>query len=180
MTRIIGGSAGGRRLAVPSRGTRPTSDRVREALFSSLESRLAWSDVHFLDLYAGSGAVGLEALSRGAASATLVENAHHAISVLRKNAAVVGGNVRILERSAALLGPNDGAAATVAFVDPPYEVADDALRAVLSSCCEGGWINSDTLVVLERSSRGAVNILDEDASQKTYGETVLWYGHISN
>ena len=94
MTRIIAGSAGGRRLAVPPAGTRPTSDRVREALFSALDSEwrtrgIGWPEVRVLDLYAGSGALGLEALSRGASQAVLVERSRAAAGILRTNVATV-------------------------------------------------------------------------------------------
>ncbi|HEX9334751.1 MAG TPA: RsmD family RNA methyltransferase, partial [Pseudonocardiaceae bacterium] len=85
MTRIVAGSAGGRRLAVPSSGTRPTSERVREAMFSALEAGYGLDGARVLDLYAGSGALGLEALSRGAAGATFVESDRRALEVLRRN-----------------------------------------------------------------------------------------------
>ncbi|HEX8866406.1 MAG TPA: RsmD family RNA methyltransferase, partial [Lentzea sp.] len=86
MTRIVAGSAGGRRLKVPPKGTRPTSERVREALFSSLESMVDLDGMRVLDLYAGSGALGFEALSRGAAHATFVESDRRAAEVLKANA----------------------------------------------------------------------------------------------
>ena len=88
MTRIIAGSAGGRTLRTPpGAGTRPTSDRVREAIFSALQARDALSGARVLDLYAGSGALGLEAASRGAASVLLVESDARAVSVIRDNIA---------------------------------------------------------------------------------------------
>ena len=89
MTRIIAGSAGGTRLDVPGQGTRPTSDRVRESLFGALESMDAIDDARVLDLYAGSGALGLEALSRGARSAVLVERGRPAAAVIRRNVSAV-------------------------------------------------------------------------------------------
>lgn len=181
MTRIIAGSAGGRRLAVPPNGTRPTTDRVREALFSSLHSHLDgdWSGVRFLDVYAGSGAVGLEALSRGAASATFIENARGALDVLRKNASIVAGNARIIEASASTFHTRADAPASIAFFDPPYKLTDAELTSVLRGFREAGWMDDDTYVVLERSTRGTTNILDGDAQHKSYGETGLWYGHFT-
>ena len=109
MTRIIAGSAGGRRLQVPPKGTRPTSDRVRESCFSSLASALlaegrSWSELSVLDLYAGSGALGLEALSRGAPFVTLVENSREAVRILRVNVTSVGlAGARVLAGDASRL-----------------------------------------------------------------------------
>ena len=90
MTRIVAGAAGGRRLAVPPRGTRPTTDRVREALFNVLAARLDFDGMQVLDLYAGSGALGLEALSRGATAVVFVENDRRAAEVLSRNIESVG------------------------------------------------------------------------------------------
>ncbi|MDM7491157.1 RsmD family RNA methyltransferase, partial [Rhodococcus sp. CSLK01-03] len=90
MTRIVAGRAGGRRLKVPPRGTRPTSERVREALFSSLTARMELEGASVLDLYAGSGALGLEALSRGATHALLVESDAQAATVIRRNIGELG------------------------------------------------------------------------------------------
>src|SRR5438270_11628866 len=90
VTRIVAGIVGGRRLEVPPRGTRPTSERVREALFSALEAALDFDGVWVLDLYAGSGALGFEALSRGAAGVAFVESDRRAVEVLRRNVAALG------------------------------------------------------------------------------------------
>jgi len=118
--RIIGGVAGGRRIAVPPRGTRPTTDRVRESLFNIVTARRNLDGISVLDLYAGSGALGLEALSRGAASALFVESDHRAAAVLARNIATLGLPGATLRRGpvGAVLGA--GAAAPVDLGDQPY------------------------------------------------------------
>src|SRR5690606_32710194 len=134
MTRIVAGRAGGRRLRVPARGTRPTSERIRAALFNALEAAGEVAGARVLDLYAGSGALGLEALSRGAADAVFVESDRRAVEVLRANvrALGLGGSVRhgtvrqVLEAAAA--EPFD-----LVVADPPYGTPDVELRAVLTA-----------------------------------------------
>src|SRR4051812_8485002 len=138
VTRIVAGAARGRRLAVPpGQGTRPTSDRAREALFSALGSLIrAWAGRRVLDLYAGSGAVGLEALSRGAAGVVLVESDAKAARTIMANMAAVGlpgAEVRrttaeLAVRSLAVAG---GPSFDVVFADPPYDLGDDRLAEVL-------------------------------------------------
>ena len=149
MTRIVAGVAGGRRLSVPGQGTRPTSERVREALFSSLE-RTA-----LRELFAGSGALGLEALSRGASSAVLVESDARAAAVVRKNIESVGlpgASVRCAPVASVLAGAAD-AAYDLVLADPPYAVTDTAVAGLLDRLVTGGWLTPDAVVVLERSSR---------------------------
>jgi 16S rRNA (guanine966-N2)-methyltransferase len=182
VTRIIGGAARGRRLRVPAGGTRPTADRVREALFSALEaSRGGLTGAVVLDLYAGSGAVGLEALSRGAAHATLVERDARAAAVLRANAEAVGlsGAEVIVEAVERRLAQDPPRRYDLVFVDPPY--AEEAARvcAVLSALRERGWLAPGASIVVERSSRDrfawpAGYVADRD---RRYGEASLWYGH---
>ena len=184
MTRIIGGAAGGRRIATP-RGdsTRPTSDRVREALFSAIE---AWcgtlQDLRFLDLYAGSGAVGLEARSRGAATVTLVEQDRRTATLIRANAASLGFaaiDVRAATVAGTLARP-PAAPYDVAFLDPPYSLADAAVAADLAALAGHGWLVPDALVIVERSSRSPEPAWPDglvDHRSKRYGETMLWYGH---
>lgn len=187
MTRIIGGSAGGRRINTP-RGahTRPTSDRVREALFSAVESWCgSLHGLRFLDLYAGSGAVGLEAWSRGAGVVTLVEQD-------RRTAALISGNARTLgfARANVVAAPVAGtlrrsptAPYDVAFLDPPYPAPEEAVAGDLSALEAHGWLVPGALVVVERSSRSPEPAWPPgftEIRQKRYGETVLWYGHAAS
>ena len=187
MTRIIGGSARGRRLAVPARGTRPTSDRVRESLFSSLEADLqadetGWGDIDALDLYAGSGALGLEALSRGARSAVLVESDRGAARTLRDNVATVGVPgaqvlVRRVESLASIEPPDHGA--SLVLVDPPYDVAASAVAAVLDRLAGAGWIRDGARIVVERPTRDLDGPLPPgwgSVPRRRFGDTSLWYG----
>ncbi len=187
MTRIIAGSARGRRLTVPATGTRPTSDRVREALFSSLDSELlgrglTWPYVRVLDLYAGTGALGLEALSRGAVEAILVEKSRPAVRTLTANIAAVGcSGARVLTRDVGHLAqvPSEGTGADLVFMDPPYDVAAADLRGVLADLCSAGWIAPDALVVVERPARDTESPCPEhwpEPRRRPYGDTVLWYG----
>ncbi len=187
MPRIIAGAARGRRLAVPARGTRPTADRVRESLFSALDSLLeaegdVWPQIDVLDLYAGSGSLGLEALSRGARSVVMVESDRQALRVLAGNCATVDlpGAV-VVDRSVTRLGaPAAGrAAATLVLADPPYDHPTVEVASVLGRLHADGWIADGALVVVERASR------DEDPPwpsswllirERRYGDTRLWYG----
>jgi 16S rRNA (guanine966-N2)-methyltransferase len=184
VTRIIGGTAGGRRIKAPTgERTRPTSDRVREALFSAVDSAVgSLHGLRFLDVYAGSGAVGLEARSRGAGVVTLVEHD-------RRTAAVIGDNVRTLglTRVDVLVAPAARALAQsprapydVVFLDPPYSLPAADVEADLRALVEHDWLAHEALVVVERSGRGAAlgwpPGLAGDKSRK-YGETMLWYGH---
>lgn len=183
MTRIIGGSAGGRRIkAPPGERTRPTSDRVREALFSAVDAALgSLHGLRFLDLYAGSGAVGLEARSRGAGAVTLVEHDRRAARVIRDNIAALGfSNVDVIvSDTARVLGDPPLSRYDVVFLDPPYDLPDDDVTAVLASLHDHGWLAAGALVVVERSARGGPPVWPagvEADRGRTYGETVLWYG----
>jgi len=180
---VIAGTAGGRRLAVPAgRSTRPTSDRAREGLFASLLSELGdLRGLRVLDLYAGSGAVGLEALSRGAASVLLVESDARAAQVVKANIAAVAlpgarvatGRVeRMLSR-----GPREDRY-DLAFADPPYAVSAEAIAAMLTHLGDG-WLNQGALVVVERGTRsGPVDWPPGYGAGKSrrYGEATFWYG----
>ena len=183
MTRIIAGEARGRRIATPpGRGTRPTADRVREALFSAVGAAAgSLHGLRFLDLYAGSGAVGLEARSRGAGAVTLVEQDRRAAAVIRRNAAGLGFpevEVRVGATLRALRTPPP-TPYDVVFLDPPYDLPDDDVTAVLASLHDHGWLAAGALVVVERSARGGPPVWPagvEAGRGRTYGETVLWYG----
>ena len=157
MTRIIGGVAGGRRIAVPPRGTRPTTDRVRESLFNIVTARLDLSGLSVLDLYAGSGALGLEALSRGAASALFVESDRRAATVLERNIATLGLPGATLRRGlvATVLAAGAAMPVDVVLADPPYEVDAAEVDAVLAALNTHGWAHAGTLVIVERAAAGA-------------------------
>jgi 16S rRNA (guanine966-N2)-methyltransferase len=183
VTRIIAGAARGRRLQTPAGdSTRPTSDRVREALFSALESELGTlAGRRFLDAYAGSGAVGLEAKSRGASEVMLVEAAPRAAAVIRANVAalgfagvdVVGSRVERLARRTPAGGGFD-----VAFFDPPYDEPADDLEAIVDDLGGAGWFVPSAVVVVERPRRAAWTWPPHVAHvrERRYGETMLWYG----
>jgi 16S rRNA (guanine966-N2)-methyltransferase len=178
MTRVIGGVAGGRRIAVPPRGTRPTTDRVRESLFNILTARQDLTDLSVLDLYAGSGALGLEALSRGAASALFVESDQRAAAVLARNIETLGLTGATLRRSpvAAVLAAGTAGPVDIVLADPPYDVETAEVHAVLAALTAHQWAVTGTVVVLERASGSAP--LDWPArwcpwQQRIYGDTRL-------
>jgi 16S rRNA (guanine966-N2)-methyltransferase len=156
VTRIIGGVAGGRRIAVPSRGTRPTTDRVRESLFNILTARRDLNGLSVLDLYAGSGALGLEALSRGAASALFVESDQRAATVLARNIATLGLAGATLHRApvTAVLAAGTASPVDLVLADPPYDVDAKEIEAVLTAVTMHGWAGHGTVVVVERASTG--------------------------
>jgi 16S rRNA (guanine966-N2)-methyltransferase len=187
VTRIIAGDAGGRRLRTPpGTATRPTSDRVREALFSAIESQLGTlTGRRFLDMYAGSGAVGLEARSRGAAQVTLVERDSSTAALVRSNAKNLGlTQVTVVAASAQAVASAEpvGGPFDVAFLDPPYGCTADEIHAVLGALKRAGWLASDALVAVERSRRDPEWVWPdgfERLRSKKYGETMLWYGRVA-
>ena len=170
--RVIAGVAGGRRFAVPPRGTRPTSDRVREALFSALEHDPGLDGAAVLDLCAGSGALGLEALSRGAAHALFVESDRRAAGVLRRNVAELGlrGRVRVGVGGDGA-GRAGGAGVRVLIVDPPYPVPDDEVAGWLTAAAAGGWLAAGAVVVVERSARDPFPWPRTERARRRYGDT---------
>jgi 16S rRNA (guanine966-N2)-methyltransferase len=182
MTRIIGGTAGGRRLRTPGGvATRPTADRVREALFSALESRLgSLTGLRFLDLYAGSGAVGLEAMSRGAGVVTAVESDRRAARVVQDNARTLGfRDVDVLAHpTATVLGRPPRAPYDVVYADPPYPLETAEVEEMLALLVGNDWLTPGAVVVVERSARSVEPTWPEGLvaeRSKEYGETVLWY-----
>ena len=184
MTRIIAGVAKGRRLAVPPAGTRPTSDRVREAVFSALGSRMDFDGAHVLDLFAGSGALGIEALSRGAKKAVLVESAAPAAAVARANIAAAGLPGASVRRGKVqgVLEAGGETLFDLVFADPPYDIAESEVTAMLRSLRGHGWLAAGALVVLERSSRSPETSWPEqiaDVQIRRYGETRLEIGRVA-
>ncbi|MGP3536439.1 RsmD family RNA methyltransferase [Microbacterium sp. RD1] len=184
MTRIIAGGAGGTVLDVPDAGTRPTSDRVRESLFGALESADLLRGARVADLYAGSGALGLEAASRGAASVDLVEMSARAAAVARKNAdrvtrsPRVAAQVRVHRAGVAPFlrtarGPYD-----LVLIDPPYDVPDREITTVLALLAPA--LDPDAVVVVERAKRSPAPRWDEADMEvlrdRTYGDTTMWWG----
>ncbi|MEU0879144.1 16S rRNA (guanine(966)-N(2))-methyltransferase RsmD [Lentzea sp. NPDC005914] len=180
MTRIVAGTAGGRRLKVPPKGTRPTSDRVREALFSSLEAMMDLDGARVLDLYAGSGALGFEALSRGAGHATFVESDKRAAEVLKANARELGfAGVVIANRTAEAYVTAEGERFDVVFADPPYAVGDDELAKVLHGLKDR--LAPDAVLIVERASRSSEPAWPEQVESlraKRYGDTAVYWGQV--
>lgn len=183
MTRIVAGSAGGRRLRTPTgSATRPTTDRVREALFSALESGFgSLEGCRFLDLYAGSGAVGLESLSRGAVHATLVERDRRTATLIAENARTLRlATAEVVARPVEVhLGTTPTRPYDVIFLDPPYALDLEALGVVVELATTDRWWSSAGWVVVERAARDRGFSWPERVQpvrERRYGETVLWYG----
>ena len=183
MIRVIAGAAGGRKLAVPGGGSaRPTSDRAREGLFGTVVSEIgSLAGKNVLDLYAGSGAVGLEALSRGARDVLMVESDAQAVAVIRANIETVGlEGARVtrdrVERVLASRGGPDRY--DLVFADPPYAMTTAAVTRVLTLLADG-WLADDALVVVERATRsGPVHWPPGylPGKSRRYGEATFWYG----
>ena len=185
MTRIISGAAGSRRLEVPKSGTRPTSDRVREAVFSTLDSWGFTTGTRVLDLYAGSGALGLEALSRGAIDVVLVEKHPQAAQVAGRNARTVAdaldsddARVQVVRQSVQTFLESSpvGSPWDVVFIDPPYDLGETELSANLVALIPN--LAPDAAVMVERSSRSPEPTWPDGIKlirKKSYGETVLWW-----
>lgn len=190
MTRIIAGALGGQALkSVPGDATRPTTDRVKEALFSRLESYEAIQGARVLDLFAGSGSLGAEAASRGARSVLLVELAPKAAAVCQANATIVNKGMKaelvtvrkgsvdtVLETFAPVPGESQGRSWDLVFLDPPYPLSQDELAETLRRL--GLLLDQGATVVVERSTRSAEPLWPETMqrfAEKKYGETRLWF-----
>jgi 16S rRNA (guanine966-N2)-methyltransferase len=184
MTRLIAGVAGGRRLKVPPSGVRPTGDRAREALFNSLGSLTDLEGAAVLDLYAGSGALGLEALSRGARTVVFVESGPRVLPILKANLAAVGlPGGRVMAGSVpTVVGGAPPAQFDVVLADPPYATPVEEVQDVLRALLNGRWLAPEAVLVVERSSREEswewptplVGLRD-----RRYGEAQLRYGRFS-
>ena len=190
MSRIVAGAAGGLPLkSVPGDSTRPTTDRVKEALFSRLESYDILADARVLDLYAGSGSLGVEAASRGARSVLLVEMAPKAVAVCQANAGLVNKALRkdvvdvrrgavdtVLDSFAPAAGLGGGRSWDLVFMDPPYPMTNEELATTLQKVAL--LLEDHSTVVVERSSRSAEPEWPEGLTrfaEKKYGETRLWF-----
>lgn len=185
MTRIIGGLAGSLKLTSPAKATRPTSDRIRESIFNRLDSRDSINDARVLDLYAGTGALALEAISRGATTAVLVDKDGKAAAVCKQNGQIVekamlksdvevGIRVQHQAVGAYLTALSDEF--DLVFIDPPYEVTNAEVEANLEALLPS--LNKDATVIVERSSRGEK--LDVPAGYeldelKSYGDTDVYW-----
>ncbi len=181
MTRIIAGVAGSLTLGVPDAGTRPTSDRVRESLFGALDAAGLLERAAVVDLFAGSGALGLEAISRGAASADLVEKSARAASVTARNArliekAVPGSTVRVHRMSADAFLTAGTSRFDLVFVDPPYDLVEEELATTLALAVPR--LAAGATVIVERATRSPAPPLPAGLTHtrdKRYGDTTLWW-----
>jgi 16S rRNA (guanine966-N2)-methyltransferase len=180
--RIIAGEAGGRRLAVPpGEAVRPTSDRVKESVFSALgPGRLVGARV--LDLYAGSGALGLEALSRGASEALLVDRDPAAVRAIRANVETLGFDDRAVVRqspvAAFLGGPSPGGPFDLALLDPPYDTPGAEIEEVLRRLIDGKWLTTGATVVVERAADSSPQSWPAgwgSTWERCYGDTLVLF-----
>lgn len=181
MTRIIAGDLKGREITVPKSDTRPTSSRVREAIFSATQHAVGdFEDLRVLDLYAGSGAYALESISRGAKTAVAIENDGRATEAIKANAEklkvsnlqVVLASVSTVLQNGVQYGKFD-----LVFLDPPYLLADEEVTHNLELLCNG-WLSDGALVIVERNKKSNFLVPDKltELNRKVYGDTSVWYG----
>lgn len=184
MTRIIGGLVGSRKLASPAKSTRPTSDRIRESIFSSLESKDALEKVSVLDLYAGTGALGLEALSRGATFALLVESNKQAAAVCIQNSRLIQDALfeedhevvaKVQIQPVQKFLESNSQVFDLVFIDPPYEITNQEVEQNLEIL--QGSLSKNALVLVERSARAEAISADsyELLETKNFGDTVVYW-----
>ena len=184
MTRIIGGLVGSRKLASPAKSTRPTSDRIRESIFSSLESKDALQKASVLDLYAGTGALGLEALSRGATSALLVESNKQAAAVCIQNSRLIQDALKDEDHEVVAkvqiqlvqkFLENNSQVFDLVFIDPPYEIENQEVEKNLESLL--GRLSKNALVLVERSTRAeAIDAAGYELLEtKNFGDTAVYW-----
>lgn len=188
--RVIAGLAKGRNLISPIGATRPTSDRAREALFSSLESEFgSLSDLSFLDLYCGSGAVGVEALSRGVAIVTGVDNDEKATNIARQNFQLIEkisgiGTYSVITMSCGkfLDRPADHPF-DIVFLDPPYEIPNKEVEKNLSDLVNNSYVKKSTVIAIERDSKARPlewpSALREVKMRK-YGAASIYYAELAS
>jgi len=186
VTRIIAGAARGLGLAVPDAGTRPTSDRVRESLFGSLETHGLIDGARVLDLYAGSGALGLESASRGASAVDLVEKARGAAAVASRNASGVakatGVSARVHQSGVLPFLRSTSLVWDLVFIDPPYDVNEAEIGDVLAALAPR--LSPEAVVIVERAKRSPAPEWSvagmSPMRDKTYGDTTVWWGELSS
>lgn len=178
MIRIVSGTLRGRKLHVPQAGARPTSERVRAAIFDALRGHIDLAGARVLDLYAGSGALGVEAISRGAETAVLVEHAPIAVRALRANIASLGLDERVRIQAGkvrqVLAGPAPARPYDLVLADPPYDIGGEEVEDVLAKLVAGGWLAEEGVLVLERASRAAATPWPpglEPVKNYSYGDT---------
>lgn len=182
MTRIVAGSVGGRRIEVPRRGTRPTSERVRESLFGRLEHYGALDGARVLDLCAGSGALGLEAASRGAGEVVLVDSSRAAVAVCRANIRALGlrGVRAACAKATSFLAGPAFAPMDLVLIDPPYDLDEAGVAAMLAPLVRrrDPWLAPGAVVVLERSARSPEPAWPAGLrrfGERRYGEPRVWF-----
>ena len=185
MTRIISGAAGSLRLKGPAKATRPTSDRVKESVFAKLDSMGVIADARVLDLFAGTGALGLEAASRRAASVTLVEKDSAAAAVCSENLKALQASLqkqgyhcdlKLEKQDVKSFVAKATAGFDLVFIDPPYDLANQAVEQLLGDLVSS--LNADSMVVVERDSRSPELSLPEGLnleSRKNYGDTSVFF-----
>ncbi|WP_246329344.1 16S rRNA (guanine(966)-N(2))-methyltransferase RsmD [Chthonobacter rhizosphaerae] len=185
--RIVGGRFRGTALAGPPAGSlaiRPTSDRLRESLFNILEHGhdRVLDDARVIDLFAGTGALGFEAMSRGAKTCLFVEEAAEARGIIRQNQEALGlmGSTRIFRRDATGMGSIGPAEPyTLAFLDPPY--GKGLAERALASLVAGGWLAPGALAVVEESAKAGIAWPDrfEPVDRREYGETRVEFARLA-
>ncbi|ASU78104.1 16S rRNA (guanine(966)-N(2))-methyltransferase RsmD [Actinopolyspora erythraea] len=180
MTRIVAGTAGGRRIEVPQRGTRPVTERVREALFSSLEAMTELSGIRVLDLFSGSGGFGFEALSRGAGHVTFVESDRRAAGVLRRNAGTLGFRSIGIEQAPvrSVLGGSPREPYDLVFADPPFAMESAELDECWQALARNGWLAGDGLVIVERFWNSPAPVWPsgiEELRTRRYGDAAVYW-----
>ncbi len=182
MTRIISGKYGGRKLLVPD-SARPTTEMVREAMFSTLIGWEAVFDKRVLDLYSGSGGLGFEALSRGAKSALFVEADSKAVETIKKNAANLDVEVEIQKQKSKTFTQENlkGYLFDLVFIDPPYRVNNQELFEVIENLVRGGFLAQRAFLVFERPTRDAFTWpkVIKELKNKRYGDNTLYYGSVA-
>lgn len=188
--RIIAGVARGRTLGVVAGATRPTSDRAREGLFSSLTSEFGSFDgLHVLDLFGGSGAIGLESLSRGASIVHIVEKDDEAQKTIENNFELVQksnplGKFQLFGMSAErFLKDIPKVKYHLVYIDPPYEFSNQAVEDVLTALYDGEFLSSDSFIAVERTARQAQFIWPDafaPARERNYGQATIYYGNFQS